>query len=221
MRTIPIDTALTPENKVMSYDDVWAVIEKMEPPYVLAPCVCTQEKALLGHKCEHELTYRCVPNNLWHLENGHGREITKEELIAHVKRAREEGLVIQPGNYKNGTFFCMCCKDCCGVLEMARQLPRPAEAFATNYHSVVDATACSGCETCVERCPMDAITVDEVASINLDRCIGCGVCVPTCPSEALRLEQNEVLKEPPKNFIDMHMQRMKKKAELQVITKNA
>jgi electron transport complex protein RnfB len=86
--------------------------------------------------------------------------------------------------------MCNCCGDCCPLLRMAQKYPRPVELILSNYYAVVDATECTGCETCLERCQMGAITIneDEVAEINLDRCIGCGLCVTTCPTEALRLE---------------------------------
>ena len=52
----------------------------------------------------------------------------------------------------------------------------------------MDGAECIGCETCVDRCHMDAIDiVDEKSVINLDRCIGCGLCVSTCPTDSLSL----------------------------------
>jgi Fe-S-cluster-containing hydrogenase component 2 len=42
---------------------------------------------------------------------------------------------------------------------------------------------------------MDAISVDDVAHINLDRCIGCGVCAVTCPIEAVKVFRKEKNKE--------------------------
>jgi Na+-translocating ferredoxin:NAD+ oxidoreductase RNF subunit RnfB len=59
----------------------------------------------------------------------------------------------------------------------------------SNHYAVVDADTCSGCETCIERCQMGALSMnaDGLAEINPDRCIGCGLCVPTCPVGALNL----------------------------------
>jgi heterodisulfide reductase subunit A len=51
----------------------------------------------------------------------------------------------------------------------------------------VDATACSGCRTCVALCPFGAITYDterKVAAVNEVVCKGCGICVGACPSGA-------------------------------------
>ncbi len=53
----------------------------------------------------------------------------------------------------------------------------------------VDAEKCTGCESCVEACPLDAITVnDGVAKIDAETCGDCGACVNECPSEAISLD---------------------------------
>jgi len=52
----------------------------------------------------------------------------------------------------------------------------------------VNAERCKKCETCIKRCPTDAIKLNETHSIvDLKRCIGCGLCVPTCPENAIHL----------------------------------
>ena len=54
--------------------------------------------------------------------------------------------------------------------------------------SVVDEELCSGCKTCSDLCPFNAISFDEgkkVSSINDALCKGCGVCVAACPSGAI------------------------------------
>lgn len=55
--------------------------------------------------------------------------------------------------------------------------------------AIVDKEKCNGCESCVEDCPSEAITIaDEKAEINAETCVDCGVCVDTCPSEAITME---------------------------------
>ena len=55
-------------------------------------------------------------------------------------------------------------------------LSRPESSF----HSSVIETACNACGICVDRCPVDAITVNGVATVDTARCIGCGLCEKEC-----------------------------------------
>jgi len=55
--------------------------------------------------------------------------------------------------------------------------------------ATVDKEKCDGCESCVEECPSEAISmVDEKAEINAETCVDCGVCVDACPSDAISME---------------------------------
>lgn len=54
---------------------------------------------------------------------------------------------------------------------------------------VVDKEECTGCESCVEACPVEAITmVDGVAHIDQNECTECLTCVDECPVEAISEE---------------------------------
>ncbi len=47
---------------------------------------------------------------------------------------------------------------------------------------------CTGCGSCVETCPNDALYLeDEKAKINHENCILCGYCSPECPEFLIRL----------------------------------
>ena len=80
-------------------------------------------------------------------------------------------------------------------------------ASHANCTAAVDAEACSGCELCLERCQVDALSMDEdlgVSVVDLHRCIGCGNCVTTCPEEAIRLVKKEREVKPPENLEELY-----------------
>ncbi len=55
--------------------------------------------------------------------------------------------------------------------------------------AVVDSEKCTGCESCVDSCPVDAIEMkDDLAVIDADTCSDCGACVDACPVEAITIE---------------------------------
>ncbi len=53
---------------------------------------------------------------------------------------------------------------------------------------------CIGCELCIERCLLKALTMDDETGrpiVENDKCIGCGVCALACPEENLELYRHE------------------------------
>ena len=81
----------------------------------------------------------------------------------------------------------------------------------------LDIQPCTGCETCVDRCQMEAIeVVDGISTVLLNRCIGCGLCVTTCPTEAIQLvkKDDDKLYEPPKSGVETYMRIMQERGIL-------
>jgi len=194
LRTIPIHTAaeINPKLPVSPYDDVKKIIESKDR-IGLFPCACEAGARAMGREC-NQTKEICIGFDFYAeyaIEGlGVGRWITRDEAFKVLERARDEGLVHQiGGDRRNVEAICNCCGDCCGVLRLIKQFPEPAQLAITNYVVHLDPEECTLCETCVERCPMDAISAgEESVSVNLQRCIGCGVCTTTCPTEALTLK---------------------------------
>jgi ferredoxin len=53
----------------------------------------------------------------------------------------------------------------------------------------VNEEKCTGCETCIEECPSEAIKlIDGIAKVDPELCTDCGICVDVCPVEAISIE---------------------------------
>ena len=44
---------------------------------------------------------------------------------------------------------------------------------------------------CAEVCPVEAITIDQVARVDTETCIDCGSCLVECPNDAISMEEME------------------------------
>jgi len=51
----------------------------------------------------------------------------------------------------------------------------------------VDKKKCTGCGTCVDICPVQAIKIDKKIAVINDDCVECGVCVNECPQGAISI----------------------------------
>lgn len=191
LRTIPVGASLDVEHAVLSYEQAEPLVDGKRK-YLVAPCICRKEKAILGQGCgkpqEACLIFDAAAD--FYEKRGIGRVIDKTETLKILQSAKEHGLVLQPSNAKDVVSICLCCGCCCQVLKMLKRQPRPAEAFTSAFIAEMLAERCIGCALCLERCPMGALNIDDDRVVlDKGRCIGCGLCVSSCPSNALSLKR--------------------------------
>ena len=53
----------------------------------------------------------------------------------------------------------------------------------------VDLDKCTGCGSCAEVCPTEAITIEnDKAKVDENECVDCGTCIEECQAEALSVD---------------------------------
>jgi H+/Na+-translocating ferredoxin:NAD+ oxidoreductase subunit B len=219
MRVIPVEKSVTAENQVATYDEIRAIIENADGKIGVMDCLCKKGRDMGGYPCKATTKRElCLSFGDYHhmlSRFGWCRDISREEALEILEAAEKDGLVLQPSNEQVPRLVCACCACCCGILLIIKAMPRPVDCVASNYHAVIDNDRCIGCGTCVVRCQMDAIAVDngKKAHIDLDRCIGCGLCISTCEQEAAKLFKKEKKTIPPKDMDELYQMIMKKKKQ--------
>src|ERR1700747_1909782 len=78
---------------------------------------------------------------------------------------------------------------------MAKGAGKPRKKLPKEL-AVVRADNCTGCEACIEVCPVDCIykvpgaelpSLQSFVDIDLERCIGCELCEKWCPWDAIEM----------------------------------
>ncbi len=211
MRTIPIEKSLSFEHHVTTYDHLEDVIMGSEGPFAVLECICRKSAGIRGNTCKKTVRLEtCMAMGdmaTMVIESDSGRAVERGEALEIARLNQSDGLVLQPSNTRKVDFFCACCGCCCAMLSLQKRLPKPLEFWATNFYASVDPDLCTGCGTCVERCQVDAVTLDKdqgVSLLDLDRCIGCGNCVVTCAAGAMTLVKKESEVVPPEDTEDLY-----------------
>lgn len=205
MRTIPVNRSISADLEVTTYEMAEKLVENHRN-FVVAPCICRERQRLMGNECDKpkETCLIFGKGAEYYLRNGLGRSISRDEVFAILKKADEAGLVLQPGNSKSANFICCCCGCCCDVLKSIKHHPEPGKLVVSAFHAELDAESCIGCEICVDRCQMEALSMNNgKAVLQVEKCIGCGLCVSTCETGSLRLvrKPEELQPKIPKNIV--------------------
>lgn len=182
----------------------------------VSPCICRKEARLNGEGCNHELE-TCLSFGVaaeYYIENGIGRKIDADEAVNILKKADEAGLVHACTNVKHLANICNCCPCCCASLKgiTGKGLLRE-KFFNPLYEPVIETEACTACSTCMDKCPVKAIEIDEIPSVNRDKCLGCGLCATACPLELISMIPRKDRAEPYNRMIELGLAILTKKQE--------
>jgi ferredoxin len=214
LRALPVEGTIDDTRQILPYEDIAKVIEG-EDYFCVATCPCRHRKNLDSDMpdCTHE-TKNCLHFGRlarYMVEQGMGREITREETRDILSRSADEGLVHALSNWqKEVDTICNCCKCCCIWFECYHVLHHSESMEASNYEMAANIATCKGCGLCVKRCPIDALALEEnpesdnktgkTVALDAGRCIGCGVCAHKCPTKSLVLTQRETASHPPEDM---------------------
>jgi Pyruvate/2-oxoacid:ferredoxin oxidoreductase delta subunit len=201
-RTIPVQRTVKAEVSVQTYDQIKAYIETSDP-IAVTTCYCRHEALLIDEKdvcgmpMDVCMQFRSSAEYL--IERRMGRKVSKDEAMDVMRRAEEAGLVHACVNTQRLDFICNCCACHCAILQGVLRNPKPAEAMLHSYEPFFDEEKCILCGTCIDRCPMKALTMGEgnVPDWNEDRCIGCAVCATGCQDEAITMVERKGASPPP------------------------
>jgi len=188
-RIIPIDQDVEMgRQQVLDFESATQMVKNADA-LAVTKCTCR----LIAHKCDKPLEVCIQIGNAakYTIDRGSGREVSRDQALDILKTAEAAGLVRVTMNKAHaGHFICNCCSCCCQALPLLI-----SEGLTicdpSRYGARIDATKCSGCETCLERCQFNAIIPSEIDSsvmvVMAEKCMGCGVCQTTCPEEAISL----------------------------------
>ena len=198
-RVVPVEKEVDSGSEViLSREDVKKIIDKYDD-IAVALCYCRHEKDLIAEPCEIDAPrtncFLFGKTAKFCIEKDFANSITKDEALKVLREAEDAGLVhkafhIHQDPERDLEAICNCCNCCCGVFQLFDKGVMPFHTIS-NYLTEVDDDNCIGCGTCVEKCPMHAIDLEDgLAVVEEEKCIGCGVCAHHCPEDAIHLKRS-------------------------------
>lgn len=189
-RVIPVETEIEGGTEIQPYEKVSQIIES-HTRFAVGDCICRKEARMLGKGCD-KLLEACMSFGAsadFYIENGIGREISKDEAKKILLKAEEDGLIHCSTNSEgNKAFICNCCGCCCKSLANVTKYGNLQAVVKSNYYAIKDQETCTDCGTCAERCQVSAIRYeDDHTVIEKQMCIGCGLCASTCPTGSITM----------------------------------
>lgn len=189
IRVIPVNVTMEASSRILAFEDVKKLVEEARS-LAVTRCTCR----LIAGRCDKPMEV-CIQLNRaaeYALTRGTGRAVSKEETLQILRECEEAGLVHVVDNRREvDHVICNCCRCCCmnwpPVKAGVKRFVVPSR-----FAAKVDPDLCTACETCLERCYFEAISMEGEggsALVDQEKCMGCGLCVAGCPGGAIILEE--------------------------------
>ncbi len=217
LRSIPIYETVESPTEFLPFEDVLKVIDNFDY-YTVSNCACRMrynlDKDFPDSPFPMETCFHFDELGRYIVENGLGREVTKEETIEILRKAADAGLVHGLFNHEEKPeTLCNCDLEYCTYFYPYHHMGFDKTLDPSNYVVHVTPDTCKACGLCIKRCPMDAIQLvysqrasnkyRKAVKVNTELCIGCGVCVYKCKSKSIILKRKENITRPPKTADDL------------------
>ncbi len=217
MRTLAHEDAFSPSEyvEVLDYEKAASIVADAEK-FSIGICSCRHEKLHLEKKACDVPLETCTSFGTaaeYLLRHNLAREASKSEMLEHIARSKEQGLVLNADNVqRNVTYICHCCKCCCNLLLGINKHGYPNLVVTSSFLADIDIVQCSGCGKCAQVCPVAAIKMmplthpvskkKQLPRLDPDLCLGCGVCVTQCTRRAMKLVKRKQRVIPPETIFE-------------------
>lgn len=166
MHVIPVEKAISMENQSVDLEHLSYWLSKYEGKIGVGRCSCRASRKVLGDGCGDDDYGWCIGVGDFAdycRETGKGHDITKEEALAILKRAEDNGFVHQITNIdgENKIFgICNCNVNICNALRTSQLFNTPNMSRSA-YVAHVAKEKCVACGRCVEYCPAGALKLGQ------------------------------------------------------------
>ena len=187
------------ENLVVPSTVVSHFIDEANFIFLMDKCICREAADCQDY--DHNIGCIFLGEAVLDINPKLGHLVDKQTAHAHVRRAREAGLVHLIGRDKIDAVWmgvkpstklmtvCNCCPCCC----LFRFLPNLAPKLQKKIERMPGVRVyvtedCTGCGLCTEDvCFIDAIHLEDGRAMIEEDCRGCGYCAEVCPHDAIRI----------------------------------